>query len=64
MDFQTGMRAGVIEIRSGFAASAVAGIVKTYLKKLRVEYIVVMAFIGAAGLAAVANECEKLSSEK
>lgn len=64
VDPQAVIQAGATEIRSTFAADAVPGIVEAYLKGLRAVYIMIIAFTGAATLAAAANKWEKLSLKK
>lgn len=58
------IQAGATEIRSTFAADAVPGIVEAYLEGLRAVYILVIAFTGAAALAAATNRWERLSLKK
>ena len=50
------IQAGATEIRSTFAADAVPGIVEAYLKGLRAVYILIIAFTGAAAVAAAATD--------
>ena len=54
------IQAGATEIRSHFAPDAVPGIVKAYLKGLRAVYILIIAFTGAAAVAAASNRWERL----
>ncbi|KAL8748296.1 MAG: hypothetical protein Q9184_007419, partial [Pyrenodesmia sp. 2 TL-2023] len=55
------IQAGATEIRSTFAPDAVPGIVEAYLEGLQAVYILVIAFTGAAVLAAAMNRWERLS---
>lgn len=64
VDPEAVIQAGATEIRSTFAANAVPGIVEAYLRGLRAVYIMVVAFTGAATLAAATNRWEKLSLKK
>ena len=61
---QAVITAGATEIRSSFPPDVVPGIVDAYLKGLRAVYIMVIAFAGAATLAATANRWQKLKLEK
>ena len=64
VDPGTVIRVGVTEIRSSFPPDAVPGVVDAYLKGLRAVYIMIIAFAGAATLAATANRWQKLNLEK
>ncbi|KAL8933075.1 MAG: hypothetical protein Q9216_006533 [Gyalolechia sp. 2 TL-2023] len=64
VDPEAVIQAGATEIRSTFAADAVPGIVAAYLKGLRAVYILVIAFTGAAAIAAATNRWERLSLKK
>ena len=61
---QAVLGAGATEIRSSFPPDAVPGVVDAYLKGLRAVYIMIIAFAGAATLAAMANRWQKLNLEK
>ncbi|MCJ1314111.1 hypothetical protein MMC25_007791 [Agyrium rufum] len=55
------INAGATEIRTSFPPEAVPGVVDAYLHGLRGIYILVIAFTGAATLAAMANRWQKLT---
>lgn len=55
VDPEAFIQAVATEIRSSFVANAVPGVVEAYLRGLRAVYIMVVAFTGAATLAATTN---------
>ncbi|KAL8707510.1 MAG: hypothetical protein Q9225_007740 [Loekoesia sp. 1 TL-2023] len=58
------IEAGATEIRSTFAADIVPSIVEAYLKGLRSVYVMIIAFTGAATIAAATNRWDKLNLKK
>jgi len=64
VDPETVIKAGSTEIRSSFPPNAVPGVVDAYLSGLRAVYTIVIAFAGAATLAAAANRWQKLNLKK